>query len=231
MIIMKPNIIRNKAVLFTTLAAVCLVLRPVVSSATLIAASFPLPQTQHAGPLFNGMDGFEFVPTQNLLVTDLGWYDHDGDGLLQSHPVAIFDASSQAILASASVTTSSALDLVTHFRFETLPVPIALTAGHSYTVAGLALGPNFDPYVTNPVGGTTFGPVITFTQYRYEFSNSLVFPTSTDPGNPFFGPNFRYTSVPESGCTSALLGLSLLGIAGFASRLRKAQRLPVEACR
>jgi hypothetical protein len=106
------------------------------TKADFIAASFSLPQSPAGENLVNGVDGFDLTPSVDLTVTALGWYDHNGDGLIHDHPVGIFVTSTQTLAApSAVVTTSSMLDPATDFRFTPV-TPFTLTAGVTYTLAG-----------------------------------------------------------------------------------------------
>lgn len=79
----------------------------------------------------NFMHGFDFVPSQSSLITDLGFWDSASDGLLGAFQVAVWDTTTQTQLASATIDNSDALDAsVTveggQWRFETLGSPVAL---------------------------------------------------------------------------------------------------------
>ena len=171
----------------------------VVDADAAVAASFSLPQTPCCGTLVNGVDGFDFTPTSNIIVTSLGWYDHGADGLNNSHPVGIYLTSTQQLVApAATVTTSSPLDPATSFRFEPI-APLTLLANVRYTIVGYGAGPNWDLYVTNPSGGVSFNPSITYNGWRTATSSGLTFPTQTGGlvQQLFFAANFMLSPVPE----------------------------------
>ncbi|MCW3098115.1 MAG: hypothetical protein JWL77_3733 [Chthonomonadaceae bacterium] len=193
------------------------------------AASFSLPQAPTQINLVNGLDGFDFTPSADLTVTALGWYDHNGDGLIHVHPVGIYTTSTQTLAApSAVVTTSSALDALIDFRFTSV-TPFTLTAGTTYTLVGYGEGPDFDPYVNSPSGGITFGPDVNFLRIRTSRSSGLEFPTTAGEiglqQGLFFGPNFKFTtaalSTPEP---NALLMLMGGGAAAGVSLLRRRRK-------
>lgn len=169
----------------------------------------------------NGMDGFDFTPNVDLTVSALGWYDHNGDGFIRSHPVGIYVTSTQALVApAASILGTSDLDITTNFRYEAV-VPFVLTAGTTYTLVGYGEGPVWDDYVNNPTGGVTFGPGIDFVRARSGSGNGLAFPTAASQvgivQDLYFGANFRYAAVPEPHIVG-LLGLGVL--VSFRSRRR-----------
>ena len=124
------------------------IVAPLPANATLIAASFSLPQTPYSGNnLVDGVDGFSFAPTEAIRVTELGWYDQGGDGLLHAHQVGIFDSTSQALLATVTVNSASVLG-ASNFRFAALLTALDLVAGHSYIVAGFGNDVEFAPKKT-----------------------------------------------------------------------------------
>ena len=96
---------------------------------------------------FAGTVGTSFnVGVSDLLVTSLGFYDGPnssvanaagafGDGLLEEHQVGIYN-SSGTLLASTTIPAGTSAALVGEFRYLTLPSPITLLAGQSYTIAG-----------------------------------------------------------------------------------------------
>ena len=187
-----------------------------------VAASFGLPQEPRGSDstLVNGVDGFDFTPTAGLSVGALGWYDHHGDGLLHDHPVGIYVTATRTLAApAATVTTSGPLDPATSFRFAAV-APFTLTAGTTYTVVGYGQGPAFDPYVSDPVGGITFGPGINYVRHRTSRAGGLEFPTTAGEvgliQDLYLGPNFQYAIIPEP--ASALL---FLGAASLWSRRRR----------
>jgi hypothetical protein len=167
------------------------------------AASFDLPQQPRGSDstLVNGVDGFDFTPTADLSVSALGWYDQGGDGIHHDHPVGLYVTATRALAApAATVTSSSPLDAATRFRFAAV-TPFTLTAGTTYTVVGYGEGPAFDPYVSDPAGGITFGPGIDYVRHRTSRSSGLEFPTTAGEigliQDLYLGPNFQYAVVPD----------------------------------
>lgn len=188
------------ALMFSCVLA--LVTTPKLNAEVII--SFSLPQAPPTIGIFvDGVDGIEFIPTSNLLVSGLGYYDHQGDGLTHIHPVGIYNTQTQTLVAPAvDVTNTSTLDPSINFRFVDV-APFTLLSGVSYTLAGYTEGPNPDQYIFSPTNGMIFGPEIQFVAARNGRSTGLVFPTGASQAGVIqdvtAGPNFRYTivAVPE----------------------------------
>ena len=143
-----------------------------------------------AAPSATGVDGFKFRPTADIQVTDLGYYDHDQDGVTLVHPVGIFDFDSQTELASVDVDAASFLDGV--FRYSPI-APLTLTAGRSYVVAAYHPGSDTDDFAANTPDNLTTAAEIDLQEYFFSADTSgLRFPTTSFEPFRFFGPNFRY---------------------------------------
>lgn len=139
----------------------------------------------------SGSDGFRFNTSTDIQVTDLGYYDHDGDGLKLNHTVGLFDFDSQELLVSADVNDTSFLNGA--FRYTAIE-PFTLNAGTMYLIAGHHPGTNADDPAVELLGESmvTDAPEVRLFEYFFDESEELLFPrTSFDPFR-FFGPNFRY---------------------------------------
>ena len=168
------------------------------------AASFTSDVFVHTNSnnLVSASDGFEFIPVVDIEVTALGYYDHQGNGLIRSHPVGIFDTATQARLTVATIDNADALEPASHFRYEALATPIRLVAGQSYCVAGFDPGATFDPYIhpSGAAGGeVSIEPLLDFVSYRTAGSQELVFPknlsASGKPRVAWYGPNLKFKPV------------------------------------
>lgn len=192
-----------------------------VSSANaLFAASFSLPQSPTTVSLVNGVDGFDFVPTADLMVTGLGWYDHLAANLHHDHEVGIFTTSTGTLVApSAIVNNSSTLEPSINFRFTSV-TPFLLKKGVGYSLQGFGSGPDFDPYISNPVGGFTFGTDLGYKNARSAIRSSFGFGGNTSGAiqDYFTGPNFTYTLATPEPASFAVISLGTLSL------LRKRRR-------
>lgn len=124
------------------------------------AATIPTQEGSNAG-FTSSANGWEFKPTVDIEVTDLGYFDGSGDGLRHAHPVGIFDAETKVLLVKTNVRPDSPLDGA--YRFATI-APISLEAGRSYVVVTVS-DPPFDPEVQDPTG-LVFAPEIEYGGYR-----------------------------------------------------------------
>ena len=140
--------------------------------------------------------GFEFSPTENIIVSELGIYDSigDGDGLVVSHDVGIWTLDG-TLIVSATVPFGAGSTLESGFRY----VPISLTtlsAGTSYRVGArfdLNVGDAFRRFVTlDPA--VTIGMVPGYVQSS-AITGPLTFPHIS--GDALYaGANFQWT--PEN---------------------------------
>jgi hypothetical protein len=138
--------------------------------------------------------GWSFVANAPIRITALGFYDDLENGLTQSHPVAIYDKTTQTMLASTTVTPSDPLD--GFFRYAALDTPLTLTQGTTYVVLTWVGDENY--IAINAIDpGWTVNSVITYTDdavnYATPSATGLVYPDTFVSGGDF-GPNFKFAN-------------------------------------
>lgn len=180
-----------------------------ILSANFYGNSYFLPQSA----------GYVFTPLSDVVVSSLGFYDYQGDGLGESHPVGIFNNTGN-LLTSAVVFSGTEKPMEDGFRYTDI-APLTLSAGQSYTVATL-FQTNADVIGYADVSDTLVNPSITLgsvpARYILQTGTELQFPTETAllVTEMFYGPNFKLTAVPLPGAVtlfgSAIAGLSFLGL-------------------
>lgn len=167
------------------------------------------------------VDGWEFSPIENILVSALGVYDRNGDGLVFDHPVAIWNNADQSTAIASTVvppgtmSDSSVAELGGSWRFENINSPVTLLVGQTYTIAtfypGQLSGNDAKAFYSSAATAAfVFDARVGFTIGRTSSSSSpstLSFPTATTSGLTF-GPNFQFQSVPEPS-SLALVATSL----------------------
>jgi hypothetical protein len=146
--------------------------------------------------------GWEFTPTSNLLVNQLGVFDENSNGLSSSHQVGIFRVSDQALVASTVVSTGNTLD--SGFRYANI-TPTVLTSGQNYIVAALYTTAGVDRFMFDSTSFTT-SSALTFVTPRFSNTSSFVFPTTSFPGpKGYFSANFKFAVAPEPGTLAFLM--------------------------
>lgn len=207
----------------------------------LVAAGLLAAPPAHAGPLLSGPGtgaaftnpvgvavqtiGFDFtVGPAPLLVTRLGNYDFEADGLVTDHLVRLWTPAG-VLLAQATVPAGTAAALDGTFRVVDLAAPVRLEPGQTYVLG--AVNPTdgtSDGYVSNsPAQIAPFvAPEATFVQGRRNLGGS-TFAGFAPNGTTRIGPNLTFVlapaAVPEP-ATFAALGLLATG--GIAAKRRRA---------
>lgn len=118
------------------------------------------------------------VGADDILVSSLGYFDYDGDGLESPSNVAIFQdlgASGQVNLGEVTI-TGSAGAMVGNFRYVDLAVPVLLSAGTTYRIAG---------NTGNDGGNSNSLP----------FTGGAPLDFTADPAIASAGPDFQATST------------------------------------
>jgi hypothetical protein len=204
-----------------------------------VRADLALSLTGVTGGFVDGVPrviGWEFTTgSQALSVSQLGVFDFSQDGLLTTHDVAIYNASTHASVVSATVPAGISAPLSGFFR-EANVAPTVLAPDTGYVIAASWVQ-NADPFVWSPgipspsaaAVNLSVSPSVTLgltgtglpASARYEdTTSSLQFPTKRIadffPGDPravFIGPNFTFSpvAVPEPSsltlaCAGALIG-------------------------
>lgn len=183
--------------------------------------------------------GFEFSTASSITVTELGYFDFGGDGLVASHEVGLWRVGDQALLVSGTVSAGSMARRVGDYRYVDVS-PTLLPPG-SYVVSAVAspaLPGTGDPYLTNVAGPVMGGPltfVAGFAASPVETA-SLVYPNS-GPTNSHAAANFGYIEgelapVPglsSIGMTLLVVGLATVGLWGVAFGRARARRFPGKA--
>ena len=176
--------------------------------------------------------GWEFSPQAEIAITEIGWLDVGGDGLVDSHEIGIWTSAGELL---HSVVVSSSDELDGPLRYVSIPA-LTLTPLESYVIAGVQpryrcvpeqAGCYDEPPSWAP--GTQIirdllvlqsmdTPVddhITFLAGRSGSSvdAALAFPADVYDlsGRFYVGPNFRFAVVPEpSAIVLIVVGLLLL---------------------
>ena len=154
--------------------------------------------------------GWEFTLSSSVNVTALGVFDFGADGLSISHDVGIFDASTQALLTSATVPAGTAGFLDSGFRYVSLASSVNLGPGE-YVIMMTMPKSNTDYQHIEVSSETTSSPV-TYVNSQFSNGSTLAYPTDEGAFAPgIFGPNFEFagTSVPEP----STLAMSIVPVA------------------
>jgi hypothetical protein len=190
---------------------------PLQTRADTIALSFtPSGQTFFGGAGSDNV-GWGFSLSGSALVTQLGFWDENGDGLGQSHVVTIYN-SSGTVLLQATIPMGTSGTLINGFRYVSVP-SLTLTAG-TYTIAGVLSAFGSDVASVSSAAIST-APGVTYAGSRATVGNGFPSTDAFNLPNSYFGPNFQFTTpgVPDSGSTVSLLGFGLLGLAALRRKL------------
>jgi hypothetical protein len=172
------------------------------------------------------MIGWRFSTTSPISVSQLAFWDDQGDGLAESHQVGIWSAagsgSAAAALLSTTVLAGTADPLAPGSFFRVANVtPLTLPAG-DYVIGGLLQGNQVDPYKeTSTVSGFAAATGITYPERRFiGTTRGFSRPDNTSTGLGSFGPNFTFFAVPEPSTAA----LAALAFAGLTARRQKQSR-------
>jgi hypothetical protein len=201
------------ALVLATLIACC----PFQTRADTIALSF-FPALANTGTTANRTTGWAFTLSSPVLVTQLGLFDDSNDGLEDSHLVTIW-TSTGTQEAQTTIPSGTGATLTDGFRYASI-APVLLPAG-SYTIGGSYSAGSSDGFAVQVMAITTASGV------TYDGSRDglgFAFPPDNFAGfsNGDFGPNFQFTtptSLPDTGTTGSLFGLSLMGLAFLRRKL------------
>lgn len=172
--------------------------------------------------------GFQFQPNRDILVTQLGMFDYNGDGFVNTHSVGLWSELG-ALLTSVVLTPNDPGFLLDGFRYHDI-TPLRLESGTYFRIAAdYASGPDEDKSDSDilPLDTHVFSTDITWLNSAgagastagLEFPWGLGASTGNQP-SAILGPNFLFEPVPEPS-TWILLSFGLIGLAVFKKRLMK----------
>lgn len=183
---------------------------------------------------YGEMLGLDFtVNVSGLQVTALGAFNDHLDGISSNITVGLYDLTANA--AVISPISFNGLNGSTTYLFQTLSNPVALIAGHQYSVQAFGYGgaptdgnyntniiPANNPsnaQVTSPITFNSYGGWLTNNNSRYG-GTSMGTGTTFAHASTFGAGTLEVSAVPEPE-TYAML-LAGLGVMGFLGRRRKA---------
>ncbi|MBU6411245.1 MAG: immunoglobulin domain-containing protein, partial [Verrucomicrobia bacterium] len=168
---MKPP--QNALVTLRALTAGILLgaVEPGLAQATQMLYSTP---TNAARDTYTGGIGCKFqVGASNVIVSHLGFFDQNNDGLAVSHQAGLFDAGGSTLLGQVTVPAGTDAYLTNGFRWMPLDPPLLLASNTTYIVAAMvgngdgdawqdAFTPAWNPFFVGNTGTSTrhamYGP-------------------------------------------------------------------------
>ncbi len=153
--------------------------------------------------------GFRFRVKSPILVTSLGAFDAQGDGLNVAHTVAIWSTLGGDPLRSVAVPAGNAAPLSGVFRYTPI-APLMLMAGAEYVVGASDFGIHMDDYGSRSQGFVSAREIAWLAaRETYTPAGGLDFPTIEGTfsfsGYAWFGGNFRFIPIPEANSTGIAL--------------------------
>jgi hypothetical protein len=185
----------------------------------------------------NRVVGWEFTTNSAIIVTDLGFYDANADGLVESHDIGLY-TSGGTLLVSGTVLSGTAGTLDGLFRYvDVADTPLA--ANETFVIGALILGTSpshfgdlwiwYDEVAGVNVINPTIDPAISMfgpggTRFNCCSDTTLTFPATrgVDTGDnvrtAFLGPNFQLMPVPVP-AAAWLFGSGVVGLVGIRRRI------------
>lgn len=155
--------------------------------------------------------GWRFTANEDLILTDLGLWDDDCDGMDIDHPIGVWEFATETLLTSGVISAGTGDPLIDGFRYTDV-ADVSLQAGVDYVVGFYTPSSNQDEMIyAPPLEGWWVNPAITYVEARYGGNGSLLMPGPNATTSYYrFGPNFQF--VPEPGTIALLLvgGLTLI---------------------
>ncbi len=224
-----------KSPLNVAVVLVCLANAPEVKAQTTSGSMLYSPNVDlSAGPqnTFAGTVGGIFLTTYSFYpqVNWLGYYDKNGDGLTGSHLLTLWDNSTQAIIASATVPAGTSAPLINGYRWVQLSSTVTLNYGSYYVIGAQTDGVDLwgDIIGNNSPDNGNNGQITWNSDYvqlgsgweftragRYDFSGNYPSEPPNQVGSDALYPvanlGYNLTPVPEPSMLT-MLGLGALAL-------------------
>lgn len=151
--------------------------------------------------------GWSFSLNSPVSVTDLGYYDHQSDGLIDLHTIGIWNSNGD-LLAQEDVPAGTGANLQGSYRFSAI-TPVALSAGQTYFIGGWAQNANDGILAFT---SETYASEVNYDRARNAPTTGFQQPTGdmSFVNQGVFGPNFIFTPVPEPHEYALVAGTGLL---------------------
>ena len=177
--------------MFKKITALCVAL--LLSASVAFAQDQPLvsftgPGVPRALGGGQGNLGFRFSSSTAFTVTQLGYYDLNGNSLASAHDIGLFDSEGM-ILARASVGPDAPLDK-DNFRYVTIK-PVMLKAGTYTLSASAGNGKEADNMFARNVDGFQVANGYKFVGGVFNGDAGFVMADKLEVANNYFGPNLK----------------------------------------
>ena len=161
------------------------------------------------GSALGDVIGYRFTVSSSISVTDLGIWNNDNNGGVDSdHMVGIWDGSG-TLLTSGTVTTAGTV--VGDWIYAPV-TPVTLDPGQTYTAGAMYTVNDNDNYVSSP-SSVNSATEVTVVNGVFPLSGDLgfVYPTENSTNLARFGPNFLFgPAIPPAVPTLSEWGLIIL---------------------
>ncbi|MFT4844217.1 MAG: hypothetical protein ACI90M_004699 [Candidatus Azotimanducaceae bacterium] len=148
---------------------------------------------------FNATRGWLFRVEEDVLLTSVGMWDHNADGLLTNHALQIWSGDGSNVLLTSQIPSGTAAPLrgpaqgPGRFRYHSVPTT-RLYAGQQYVIGMQVAG---DDFLNDGVSSITSSAAVTWLEDRFT-SSGFSFPTFSVGTNTYFGPNFMFESLRDA---------------------------------